>query len=97
LPGERVEAVVCDINGERYRSEEWGFTMLRLPETFVDPTAYDAPASCWGDMGAASGPLFVAVAVTAAKRGWAKGTRYLIWNSSEQGHRAAVVLEFTLQ
>jgi 3-oxoacyl-[acyl-carrier-protein] synthase-1 len=73
LPDEAVEGVICDINGERYRSEEWGFTLLRFPEALVDPTGYDLPASCWGDMGAASGPLFVTLAVTAGRRGWAKG------------------------
>ena len=74
-----------------------GFTLLRLPDALIDPTGYDLPASCWGDMGAASGPLFVTIAVTAARRGWAKGTRYLIWNSSEGGQRAATVLELHCQ
>lgn len=97
LPQEAVEGIIGDINGERYRSEEWGFVLLRLPDAMVDPTDYDLPASCWGDMGAASGPLFVALAVTAGKRGWAKGKRYLIWNSSEGGQRAAAVLELNMQ
>jgi 3-oxoacyl-[acyl-carrier-protein] synthase I len=96
LPGEVIEGIVCDINGERYRSEEWGFSLLRLSQMFTDPTAYDAPASCWGDMGAASGPLFVNMAVMAGRRGWAKGSRYLIWNSSEHGQRAAVLLDLSL-
>jgi 3-oxoacyl-[acyl-carrier-protein] synthase I len=93
LRQESVEGIICDINGERYRSEEWGFALLRLPEALADPTGYDLPASCWGDVGAASAPLFVMLAVTAGRRGWAKGDRYLIWNSSEGGQRAAVVLE----
>lgn len=92
LPDEAVEGIICDINGERYRSEEWGFALLRIPEAFVDPSAYDVPASCWGDVGAASGPLFVTMAVTAAQRGWAKGMHYLIWTSSEGGQRAAAAL-----
>ena len=96
LPQEAVEGIICDINGERYRSEEWGFVVLRLPDAMVDPTDYDSPASCWGDMGAASGPLFLALAVTAGKRKWAKGKRYLIWNSSEGGQRAATVLELNI-
>ncbi len=93
LPAEAVDGIVCDINGERYRSEEWGFTFLRFPHTFVDPTGYHLPASCWGDVGAASGPLFVAMAVGAGRKGWAKGPRYLLWCSSEGGARAAAVLE----
>jgi len=97
LPQEAVEGIICDINGERYRSEEWGFVLLRMQNAMVDPTDYDLPASCWGDMGAASGPLFVALAVTAGKQKWAKGKRYLIWNSSEGGQRAAAVLELNIQ
>lgn len=97
LPQEAVEGIIGDINGERYRSEEWGFVLLRLPDAMVDPTDYDLPASCWGDMGAASGPLFLTLAVTAAQRNWAKGKRYLIWNSSEGGQRAAAVLELNIQ
>ncbi len=93
FPGEAIDGIICDINGERYRAEEWGFALLRLPEVFVDPTGYDLPTSCWGDMGAASGPLAMVTAVKASQKGWAKGARYLIWNSSEGGQRAAVTLE----
>ncbi|MCX4244766.1 hypothetical protein, partial [Paraliomyxa miuraensis] len=57
LPTEAVDTVYCDINGERYRSEEWGFVALRASATFRAPE-YEAPADCWGDMGAASGALF---------------------------------------
>lgn len=92
IPDEMIDGVVCDINGERYRSEEWGFAMLRFPHLFVDPTAYEAPASCWGDMGAASGPLFIGVAIVAGRNGWSKGVRYLIWTSSEGGQRMALLL-----
>ena len=94
--GEAVDGIICDINGERYRGEEWGFTLLRLAGALTDPTSYELPASCWGDVGAASGPLFVALATSAGNGGWAKGPRYLIWNSSEAGQRAAVVLEFDM-
>jgi 3-oxoacyl-[acyl-carrier-protein] synthase-1 len=92
-PEEIVDGIICDINGERYRNEEWAFTLLRLPEALADPTAYDAPASWWGDVGAASGPLFVVLAALAGRRGWAKGSRYLVWNSSEGGRRAAALLQ----
>jgi 3-oxoacyl-[acyl-carrier-protein] synthase-1 len=92
-PKEIVDGIICDINGERYRVEEWTFALLRLPGAFADPTAYEAPASFWGDVGAASGPLFVVLAAMAGNRGWARGPRYLVWNSSEGGKRAAALLE----
>ena len=89
----RINAVICDINGERYRGEEWGFVCLRLSQHFDDPTAYDSPADCWGDMGAASGPLFLMLACQAAARGYAKGPWTMLWASSEGGLRGAAVVE----
>lgn len=89
----RINAVICDINGERYRGEEWGFVCLRLSQYFDDPIAYDSPADCWGDMGAASGPLFAMLACQAAVRGYAKGPRTLLWTGSEGGLRGATVIE----
>lgn len=92
----RINAVICDINGERYRGEEWGFVCLRLSQYFDDPTAYDSPADCWGDMGAASGPLFAMLSCQAAVRGYAKGPLALLWASSEGGLRGAAIIETML-
>jgi 3-oxoacyl-[acyl-carrier-protein] synthase I len=90
--GERINDIYCDINGERYRGEEWGFVCLRHSHYFDDPLDYHCPAHSWGDVGAASAPLFMMLACQAAARGYAKGPRTLLWASSEQGLRAAAVL-----
>lgn len=92
-PDERINGIFCDINGERYRSEEWGFVCLRLSHYFDDPTAYRSPAECWGDVGAASGPLFAMLACEGMARGYAPGSRFLLWASSEKGQRSAAVIE----
>jgi 3-oxoacyl-[acyl-carrier-protein] synthase-1 len=92
LPEQAPDAVYCDINGERYRSEEWGFALLRVPETVRD-TAYVTPVDCIGDVGAASGPLLCNLAAQAWARSYAPGPRALVWAGSESGLRAAVVLE----
>ena len=91
--GETINEVICDINGERYRAEEWGFVCLRLSRNFDNPAAYLSPADCWGDTGAASVPLFAMLACEAAARGYSKGPRVLLWASSEGGLRGAAVLE----
>lgn len=91
--GQRINAIFCDINGERYRNEEWGFVCLRLSNYFDDPTAYQSPAERWGDMGAASGPLFAMLACEGMARGYAAGSRFLLWASSETGARSAAVIE----
>jgi 3-oxoacyl-[acyl-carrier-protein] synthase-1 len=91
-PDERINEILCDINGERYRSEEWGFVCLRLSEYFDDSTAYLSPAECWGDMGAASGPLFIMLVCQAFARGYSKGPRAMLWASSEGGQRGVAVI-----
>lgn len=92
LPDERVDESICDLNGEPYRSEEFALTVLRTQLAFVDATRFVTPADCWGDVGAASGPLFVNLALSAGLRGYAKGPRTMVWASSESGERAAAVV-----
>ena len=87
-----VEQSWCDLNGERYRSTEYTYAVLRHWQLFT--VAHVAhPADCWGDVGAASGPLFAALAIASWARGYAKGPRSLLWAGSESGYRAAAVLE----
>jgi 3-oxoacyl-[acyl-carrier-protein] synthase I len=92
LPGETVDAAFCDINGERYRSEEWAMAILRAPHLFAG-SGYEAPANLWGDVGAAWGALGCVLAVRSWAREYAKGPRALVWGSSDAGLRAAAVLE----
>jgi 3-oxoacyl-[acyl-carrier-protein] synthase-1 len=88
-----VDGLYCDINGERYRSEELGFVALRLPTAFRDPSTYIALTSNWGDMGAASGALSLMMAVQAGVRHYARGPLSMVCTSSEGGTRAAALFE----
>ena len=92
-PGNRIAYTICDQNGEAYRADEFGFMLARLAEYFIDSSDYMSPADCWGDVGAASGPLFISLTVFAAEKGYAKGVRTLLWSSSEGGERAAAIIE----
>jgi 3-oxoacyl-[acyl-carrier-protein] synthase-1 len=91
-PEQRVTATYCDLNGERYRNEELVYSMLRTQEAFVDAHDYFCPADCWGDVGAASGLLYISLALEAAARGYATGERPLLWAGSESGLRSALLL-----
>lgn len=93
----RIDYVICDQNGEAYRSDEFGFMLARLSESFVNPSDYMAPADCWGDVGAASGPLFVNLLVAAAEKRYAKGRYTLLWTSSEGGERSAAVVSANIK
>lgn len=92
LPEQKITATYCDLNGERYRNEEFTYTLLRTQESFVDAHDYLHPADCWGDVGAASGPLFASLAIMSSLRGYSKGPTPLLWAGSESGYRSAVLL-----
>jgi 3-oxoacyl-[acyl-carrier-protein] synthase-1 len=97
LPEEKIHTIYCDMNGERYRSEEFTLAALRIQAAVVSVTKNLTPADCWGDMGAASGPLYANLAVASGLRGYAEGPRMILWAGSEGGHRSAAVLHVPLR
>jgi 3-oxoacyl-[acyl-carrier-protein] synthase I len=97
LPEEKISEIYCDMNGERYRVEEFVYTALRMQAAFVDVNDAQHPADCWGDVGAASGPLFACLAVASSQRGYANGPLALLWTSSEGGQRSAALLHLPLE
>lgn len=84
--------VICDLNGETYRSREWGYSQVKLHAALKAVQTLWHPADCVGDMGAASGALLAVVAARAFQRGYAPDGRTLVWAGSDNGDRCAVVL-----
>jgi 3-oxoacyl-[acyl-carrier-protein] synthase-1 len=95
--GEAIDDIWCDLNGERYRTDEWSYVLLRSPHVFRQihgqATTYQIAADVWGDMGAASGALIAGLAVRSWERGYAGGPFALTFSGSEAGLRTAVVLQ----
>ena len=92
--GAQVTDVYCDMNGEPYRADEFGFAALRTKEHFESASDFIAPADCWGDVSAASAPLHVMLAC-ASRRDKALRERPAmrsLWASSETGERGAALL-----
>lgn len=95
---DKVHHSYCDLNGETYRADEFGFAVCRTGEGFHDAGSFNAAAECWGDVGAASVPLQVSLATSAWSRGYAKGSTVLCWSSSTSASlRGAVRLTNTWQ
>lgn len=90
--GELIHNVFCDLNGEPYRADEYGFTALRTNESFRSTTDFVAPADCWGDVGAAGVLLHASVAVISQRKRYGKGPLALVWASSESGERGAALI-----
>lgn len=92
LPEEKIGDTFCDLNGERYRTEEFAFCTLRNHHPFEDANHFIAPADRWGDVGAASGVLLTICAVASGMRRYARAGHAMVFAGSEGGLRGAVVL-----
>jgi 3-oxoacyl-[acyl-carrier-protein] synthase-1 len=92
-PAEKIDHSINDMNGEPYRADEYGFAVCQQGTRFINASHFTAPADCWGDVGAASGPLFANLVIAAGQRGYATGRHNLVWTSSESGERCAAILQ----
>jgi len=91
-PGTRADHLVCDMNGEPYRADEFGFAVLRAGELFRDASAFASPASFWGDVGSAAGPLFLVLSDAEARKGYARGPVTAAFTSGESGERCGFII-----
>lgn len=93
-PSALINAIYCDINGERYRNSEYVYAVLRAPPGAIpSPSNFTTAVDCWGDVGAATCPLLICLAAASAQRGYSSGLRTMIWASSESGLRGAAIIE----
>lgn len=91
LPDQAADAVYCDINGERYRSEEWGLFATRA-HAALRSLQYQTFCGSIGDVGAAFGAIASIVAAQSFARGDAHGPRALVMAGSDSGARGAMFL-----
>lgn len=91
-PEVKIDHIICDLNGEPYRADEYGFTLARFSDRFAASGNFLAPAKSWGDVGAASGPLFLNLTIAAGENGYAKGPHTLLFAGSESGERLATAV-----
>jgi 3-oxoacyl-[acyl-carrier-protein] synthase-1 len=92
LPRDQVDTLYSDINGERYRSEEWGFVAMKTYPLWQS-LEYEAPGSSWGDVGAAFGTLAAVLAAESFARGYARGPRAVVMSGSDSGMRGAMLIQ----
>lgn len=89
---EAVRAVYAGFNGENFWSKEWGVAYLRSKEKFEEPLRMEHPADCFGDPGAALGPVMIGLATVGMQKGYLKGPS-LVWCSSDREQRAATLVQ----
>lgn len=85
----RITDVFVDQNGERNRDLEWGLVETRVLSTLPAGWRRHVPAAVAGDLGSASAPLLLVLAVLSVRSG--RGAA-LVCAASDEGERAAAVL-----
>jgi 3-oxoacyl-[acyl-carrier-protein] synthase I len=90
---QRAARIFCNLNGERERTDEWGFAVPRLSEDLTAPGAFVTPIGAFGDAEAATGLLLIALASALTAREGPHTAPCLIWASSREPARAAALFE----
>jgi 3-oxoacyl-[acyl-carrier-protein] synthase-1 len=94
LPTDGVAGeVYADLNGERTRTTEWGYTLTRIGARCRDAVAVSMPALLWGEVGHATGALLLQLAASQLHHGHARGTHALVWTAGRDGARSALLLQ----
>jgi 3-oxoacyl-[acyl-carrier-protein] synthase-1 len=87
--------ILSDHNGESYRAQEWGYTLARLGAEF--PKLREAsvwyPALSFGDTGAASGAVALALSLAAFSKSYHPAPSALILSSSDGIERSALMVK----
>jgi 3-oxoacyl-[acyl-carrier-protein] synthase-1 len=86
-----IAEVYSSMNGESHWAKEWGVGYIRNKAMFRPVHDIHQPADCYGDTGAASGPLMVALASLGIRDRY-RASPALVYGSSDRGPRAAVVV-----
>lgn len=86
-----IGEVFSSMTGESHWAKEWGVAFMRTRAAFQDGHGMHHPADCFGETGAAAGPLLVGLAALGIK-GRYRRSPVLAYGSSDRGARAAVVV-----
>ncbi len=90
---EQIAQIYCDMNSQRHRVDEYGYSVLHLGKHFLNPNDITAPANLWGDLGAASAPLLLSLVTESSRKGHAKGLYNLVYTSSPEKERGVALLK----
>lgn len=89
--GQPIQAVSASMNGESHWAREWGVAYIRNSDAFAGDHEMHHPADCFGDTGAASGPLQVGLTAIGLKNEYRRAPG-LVYCSSDRGERAGLIV-----
>ena len=88
----KIRTVFAGLNGENYGAKEWGVAYMRSKERFEEDFKLQHPVDCFGDTGAALGPLMICLAAIGIHKGYVNAP-CLVWCSSDREDRAAAIIQ----
>jgi 3-oxoacyl-[acyl-carrier-protein] synthase-1 len=86
-----IHVTFAGFNGENFDAKLWGVAQMRHGDLFSPEMTLEHPADCFGDTGAATGAVLMAMAAAAVSAGKPAGPA-LVWAASDRGMRACSVL-----
>ena len=91
---ENFDYRLTDISGEQYYFKEAALLLSRTYRVRKERFALKHPADCVGECGAATGPLLLASALAAARKGYGDGPNVLCHLGNDGGQRAVMLLAY---
>jgi 3-oxoacyl-[acyl-carrier-protein] synthase-1 len=88
---EPIAEVYSSMNGESHWAKEWSVAFIRNREAFQPDADIHHPADCYGDPGAAAGPLMVGLAALGMLQNFRRSPA-LVYCSSDHGERAMLAV-----
>ncbi len=96
LEQEKVQTVLASFNGENFFAKEWGVAFLRNHDSFEEKLRIEHPADCYGDPGAAAGPLLAGLATIGMQKKYIKEP-CIVFCSSENEKRGALCMRSSVK
>lgn len=89
----RIAWALTDVNGERHRIDEWDRVMIRCNDVLGEEVRHDMLPRMLADIGAATGPMALALCAMWFRAGAAREPRALVSLCSEGPERSVFVVE----
>ncbi len=86
-----VETVFASLNGENFGAKEWGTAYLRSRSRFAESMHVEHPIDCFGDVGAALGPVMLGLGALGVQQGYV-AEPCLVYCSSDREERGAALV-----
>jgi 3-oxoacyl-[acyl-carrier-protein] synthase-1 len=86
-----INTCFAGLNGESFGAKAWGVAHIRHHERFASALHFEHPADSFGDVGAAMGPLLLALADETLRSGHRPGPM-LVWAASDTAPVACAYL-----